>query len=611
MKMEVEFASGTDRFEMEMDSNDAGFSVDMDEVHVVGVPGKSAYEIALEHGFKGSEEEWLSSLKGEAGPIGPRGETGPAGPRGEQGATGYIGPSGPRGPRGDTGSIGPMGPQGERGPAGPQGPQGEAFTYGDFTPAQLEALRGPAGVTGPQGDTGPVGPQGPKGDPGDTGPRGETGPAGPQGEKGDKGDPGDTGAQGLAGPVGPEGPAGPQGEAGPAGPQGETGPQGPKGDPGKDGGGEFLVTVEWDPATSSASSETTVEEIRAAYEKGLTPVCQVYLDDYQGYFRMPMVTADGLGTGVVAFSGILFYTQIIFGFFDGGVGVETIPTTDLDMLPNELPTPNWLIIDNVSTNIYPDTAYFDGNKEVRFALPVTFIITIQVDDNGRYYTDHTRGDIDKILFDRGYVYCELDSYRYVSNHDIYLPFVWKRFEGNDYVEYYFRGRYRNQLGKDEDLTVKIAYTSDGSSSVTVDSRAVSEGGGSEGGADGVSPVITVNELTLSDGRKAHEVVITDVEGEKRFIVEDGKNGVSPAIEVYQEDYGYEMSITDASGTRVFPVYNGRDGAAGKDGKDGEAGPAGPQGPQGPAYTLTEADKAAITAAVVAALPVYDGSVVEV
>ena len=30
-------------------------------------PGKSAYEIAVEHGFKGSEEEWLESLKGSDG----------------------------------------------------------------------------------------------------------------------------------------------------------------------------------------------------------------------------------------------------------------------------------------------------------------------------------------------------------------------------------------------------------------------------------------------------------------------------------------------------------------------------------------------------------------
>lgn len=27
------------------------------------VPGKSAYEIAVEHGFEGTEEEWLESLK--------------------------------------------------------------------------------------------------------------------------------------------------------------------------------------------------------------------------------------------------------------------------------------------------------------------------------------------------------------------------------------------------------------------------------------------------------------------------------------------------------------------------------------------------------------------
>lgn len=31
--------------------------------------GKSAYEIALLHGFKGTEEEWLASLKGEVGAV--------------------------------------------------------------------------------------------------------------------------------------------------------------------------------------------------------------------------------------------------------------------------------------------------------------------------------------------------------------------------------------------------------------------------------------------------------------------------------------------------------------------------------------------------------------
>lgn len=34
------------------------------------IPGYSAYEIAVKHGFKGTEEEWLKSLKGEKGDTG-------------------------------------------------------------------------------------------------------------------------------------------------------------------------------------------------------------------------------------------------------------------------------------------------------------------------------------------------------------------------------------------------------------------------------------------------------------------------------------------------------------------------------------------------------------
>ena len=41
-----------------------------------GEPGKSAYEIALEHGFVGSEAEWLNSLKGADGKDGRDGENG-------------------------------------------------------------------------------------------------------------------------------------------------------------------------------------------------------------------------------------------------------------------------------------------------------------------------------------------------------------------------------------------------------------------------------------------------------------------------------------------------------------------------------------------------------
>lgn len=57
----------------------------------VGEPGKSAYEIAVEHGFEGSEEEWLASLKGEQGPPGERGPQGEQGPPGESGTDGQDG----------------------------------------------------------------------------------------------------------------------------------------------------------------------------------------------------------------------------------------------------------------------------------------------------------------------------------------------------------------------------------------------------------------------------------------------------------------------------------------------------------------------------------------
>ena len=49
----------------------------------VGQAGESAYDIALENGFVGSESEWLESLKGPAGPRGSSGGRGPAGADGQ------------------------------------------------------------------------------------------------------------------------------------------------------------------------------------------------------------------------------------------------------------------------------------------------------------------------------------------------------------------------------------------------------------------------------------------------------------------------------------------------------------------------------------------------
>ena len=88
--------------------------------------GLSAYAIAVENGFRGTEEEWLESLKGGGGVEGP------AGPQGPQG------PAGPQGPQGIQGVQGPAGPQGIQGPAG------EAFTYDDLTAEEKAELVAPA-----------------------------------------------------------------------------------------------------------------------------------------------------------------------------------------------------------------------------------------------------------------------------------------------------------------------------------------------------------------------------------------------------------------------------------------------------------------------------------
>lgn len=131
----------------------------------------SAYGIAVKHGFVGTEEVWLETLRG---------------------------------------------PQGERGPAGPKGEPG-SVVFEQLTPEQLEMLRGPQGIPGPVGPKGEQGAQGPRGLPGDPGPAGPEGPVGPQG------------ARGPEGPAGPQGVPGPRGETGA---RGEVGPQGPKGETG-------------------------------------------------------------------------------------------------------------------------------------------------------------------------------------------------------------------------------------------------------------------------------------------------------------------------------------------------------------------------------------------
>lgn len=74
--------------------------------------GQSAYALAVQLGFTGSEADWIASLKGA------KGDKGATGPQGPKGATGATGPQGPQGPTGATGARGATGATGPQGPAG-------------------------------------------------------------------------------------------------------------------------------------------------------------------------------------------------------------------------------------------------------------------------------------------------------------------------------------------------------------------------------------------------------------------------------------------------------------------------------------------------------------
>ncbi|XWX32526.1 hypothetical protein LCFBJUUZ_CDS0067 [Staphylococcus phage PG-2021_76] len=62
---------------------------DLTEKQLVDIKGDSAYKIALDNGFKGSQEEWLKSLKGEPGEPGKQGEPGKNGVDITEGGSAY------------------------------------------------------------------------------------------------------------------------------------------------------------------------------------------------------------------------------------------------------------------------------------------------------------------------------------------------------------------------------------------------------------------------------------------------------------------------------------------------------------------------------------------
>lgn len=82
------------KFEGKQDKLIAGDGIKINGNVISAVDAKSAYVIALEHGFIGSEDEWLASLKGEQGEKGEQGIQGIQGEKGQNGKDGTNGTNG-------------------------------------------------------------------------------------------------------------------------------------------------------------------------------------------------------------------------------------------------------------------------------------------------------------------------------------------------------------------------------------------------------------------------------------------------------------------------------------------------------------------------------------
>lgn len=104
-----------------------------------GYNGKDSYQIALDFGFVGTEEQWLASLIGPQGPAGNDGAPGATGATGPAGADGAPGATGAQGPPGNDGAVGATGPAGNDGATGATGPQGPPGADGADFKTDVEA----------------------------------------------------------------------------------------------------------------------------------------------------------------------------------------------------------------------------------------------------------------------------------------------------------------------------------------------------------------------------------------------------------------------------------------------------------------------------------------
>lgn len=105
-----------------------------------GIQGLSAYQVAVQHGFEGTEAEWLISLKGEKGETGPKGDKGNTGEKGDTGERGPKGEQGEPGPKGEPGADGAPGIQGPKGDPGEKGEKGDPGSDASVTKQNVESV---------------------------------------------------------------------------------------------------------------------------------------------------------------------------------------------------------------------------------------------------------------------------------------------------------------------------------------------------------------------------------------------------------------------------------------------------------------------------------------
>ena len=268
--------------------------------------GKSAYEVAVENGFSGTETEWLASLKGEPGAAGASGKDG------EDGKTPYVGDN------------------------------GNWYIGADDTGKPSRGAKGDKGEKGEKGDKGE---KGEKGDKGAQGIQGEQGIQGVQGEKGDKGEKGDTGAQGPQGAAGADGKtpnltigsvttldAGQNATASMGGtaesPVLNLGiPRGAKGEPGEGGGSAYYVKLDGDYPHYTLSETTPLVDIAAAYNDGKALFCRCSMGNYTATLPL-FVPATELNIWIFSGSGGVAAMNMPAQYFTIGGSAQGVTAGD-------------------------------------------------------------------------------------------------------------------------------------------------------------------------------------------------------------------------------------------------------------------------------------------